>query len=131
MSNRLWTTSISWAWWLRDNPGSNPQRTLIRFKAAKAWSAGNRAGYNISKARAINWITSNPAKAAGIYYRTGSIVAGKDADLVLWSKNPFSVYALAEKVYIDGGLAFDREAGFYPVSDFDLGIIKPSGVRVE
>ena len=75
--------------------------------------------------------SSNPAKAAGIYDRTGSIVAGKDADLVLWSKNPFSVYALAEKVYIDGALAFDREAGFYPVSDFDLGIIKPSGVRVE
>ena len=50
---------------------------------------------------------------------------------MLWSKNPFSVYALAEKVYIDGALAFDREAGFYPVSDFDLGIIKPYGVRVE
>jgi imidazolonepropionase-like amidohydrolase len=112
---------------------SDDERGIQRLnqEAAKAWSAGNRAGYNISKARAINWITSNPAKAAGIYYRTGSIVAGKDADLVLWSKNPFSVYALAEKVYIDGGLAFDREVGFYPVSDFDLGIIKPSGVRVE
>ena len=112
---------------------SDDERGIQRLnqEAAKAWSAGNRAGYNISKARAINWITSNPAKAAGIYDRTGSIVAGKDADLVLWSKNPFSVYALAEKVYIDGGLAFDREAGFYPVSDFDLGIIKPSGVRVE
>ena len=112
---------------------SDDERGIQRLnqEAAKAWSAGNRAGYNISKARAINWITSNPAKAAGIYDRTGSIVAGKDADLVLWSKNHFSVYALAEKVYIDGGLAFDREAGFYPVSDFDLGIIKPSGVRVE
>ena len=112
---------------------SDDERGIQRLnqEAAKAWSAGNRAGYNISKARAINWITSNPAKAAGIYDRTGSIVAGKDADLVLWSKNPFSVYALAESVYIDGGLAFDREVGFYPVSDFDLGIIKPSGVRVE
>jgi imidazolonepropionase-like amidohydrolase len=94
-------------------------------------SAVIKAGYDISKARAINWITSNPAKAAGIYNQTGSLKVGKNADVVLWSKNPFSIYALAEKVYIDGAIAFDRYSGLEPSSDFDVGIINPSKNRIE
>ena len=103
----------------------------LNVEAAKALSAGIKAGYDISKARAINWITSNPAKAAGIYNQTGSLKVGKNADVVLWSKNPFSIYALAEKVYIDGAIAFDRSSGFEPSSDFDVGIINPSKNRIE
>ena len=99
----------------------------LNQEAAKALSAGLRAGYEISKARAIKWITSNPAKAAGILDQTGTIEIGKDADLVIWSKNPFSVYALAEYVFIDGAEAFVRgEKQTQPVTDFDLGIINPS-----
>ena len=102
----------------------------LNQEAAKALSAGLRAGYEISKARAINWITSNPAKAAGILDQTGTIEIGKDADLVIWSKNPFSVYALAEHVFIDGAEAFVRaEKQTQPVTDFDLGIINPSDER--
>jgi imidazolonepropionase-like amidohydrolase len=102
----------------------------LNQEAAKALSAGLRAGYEISKARAINWITSNPAKAAGILDQTGTIEIGKDADLVIWSKNPFSVYALAEYVFIDGAKAFVRgEKQTQPVTDFDLGIINPSDER--
>ena len=103
----------------------------LNVEAAKALSAGIKAGYDISKARAMNWITSNPAKAAGIYDQTGSLKVGKNADVVLWSKNPFSIYALAEKVYIDGAIAFDRSAGLEPSSDFDVGIINPSKNRIE
>ena len=103
----------------------------LNVEAAKALSAGIKAGYDISKARAINWITSNPAKAAGIYDQTGSLKVGKNADVVLWSKNPFSIYALAEKVYIDGAIAFDRSSGLEPSSDFDVGIINPSKNRIE
>jgi imidazolonepropionase-like amidohydrolase len=103
----------------------------LNVEAAKALSAGIKAGYDISKARAIRWITSNPAKAAGIYGQTGSLRVGKNADVVLWSKNPFSVYALAEKVYIDGAIAFDRSSGLEPSSDFDVGIINPSKNRIE
>ena len=103
----------------------------LNVEAAKALSAGIKAGYDISKARAINWITSNPAKAAGIYNQTGSLKVGKNADVVLWSKNPFSIYALAEKVYIDGAIAFDRSSGLEPSSDFDVGIINPSKNRIE
>ena len=102
----------------------------LNQEAAKALSAGLRAGYEISKARAINWITSNPAKAAGILDQTGTIEIGKDADLVIWSKNPFSVYAMAEHVFIDGAEAFVRgEKQTQPVTDFDLGIINPSDER--
>ena len=103
----------------------------LNVEAAKALSAGIKAGYDISKARAMNWITSNPAKAAGIYDQTGSLKVGKNADVVLWSKDPFSIYALAEKVYIDGAIAFDRSSGLEPSSDFDVGIINPSKNRIE
>ena len=103
----------------------------LNVEASKALSAGIKAGYDISKARAMKWITSNPAKAAGIYDQTGSLRVGKNADVVMGSKNPFSVYALAEKVYIDGALAFDKASGLEPNSDFDVGIINPSNRRIE
>ena len=79
----------------------------------------------------MKWITSNPAKAAGIYDQTGSLKVGKNADVVMWSRNPFSVYALVEKVYIDGALAYDKSSGFEPTSDFDIGIINPKKRRIE
>ena len=42
--------------------------------------------------------------------------------MVIWSADPFSVYARADQVFIDGGLAFDRSnPAFQPVSDFELG----------
>ena len=104
----------------------------LNQEAAKALAAGNRSGFDISKARAMRWITLNPAIAAGISDVTGSLVAGKNADVVIWDKNPFSVYSIAQKVFIDGNLMFDRDnPSTTPVSDFDLGIIKPSSSRTE
>jgi len=47
------------------------------------------------------------------------------ADVVVWSADPFSVYARAEKVYIDGALIYDRkDPRFQPKSDFMLGITR-------
>ena len=44
------------------------------------------------------------------------------ADLVIWNQNPFSVYAKADQVFIDGVLFFDRmDPAKQPVSDFELG----------
>tara|TARA_B100001109_G_scaffold124797_1_gene101577 strand:+ start:770 stop:2158 length:1389 start_codon:yes stop_codon:yes gene_type:complete len=103
----------------------------LNQEASKALAAGLRAGFDISKARAMKWITSNPARAAGIYDQTGSLKVGKNADVVVWSKNPFSVYALAETVIIDGAIAFDRQANIRPTSDFDIGIINPSNNRID
>ena len=94
----------------------------LNQETAKAVAAGRRMGMAISDAQAIVWITSNAAKALGIAEETGSIEEGKAADLVLWDRHPFSVYAHAEKVWIDGRLHYDRQdPARQPVSDFDLG----------
>jgi len=94
----------------------------LNQEAAKALGDGHRAGINISKAEAWQWLSANPAKSLGIFEQTGSIEAGKNADVVLWSADPFSTYAQAEKVYIDGGLAYDRtDPQSWPVRDFELG----------
>jgi imidazolonepropionase-like amidohydrolase len=94
----------------------------LNQEAAKAMGAGNRAGLNIAPENAIRWITSNAAKSLGIDRYTGSLEAGKMADVVIWNGNPFSVYAKADRVYVDGALLYDREnPALQPVSDFELG----------
>lgn len=93
----------------------------LNQEVAKTWSDGNKAGLNISRAEAWIWLTSNPAKALGIEDQTGSLSAGKRADIILWSADPFSVYAKPEKVFVDGAMLFDRESGLKPMSDFRLG----------
>ena len=58
---------------------------------------------------AFKMVTLNPAKMLHVDARVGSIKVGKDADLVLWSDNPLSIYAKAEKTMVDGIVYFDRE----------------------
>ena len=94
----------------------------LNQEAAKALAAGREAGFEISDARAITWITKNPAIAAGILEQTGTIEIGKNADIVIWSGHPLSVYSKADQVYIDGALTFDRLNNYMPYTDFDLGI---------
>lgn len=89
-------------------------------EAAKAMAAARRMGMKVSEARAMRWITQNAARALGIDGETGSIEVGKAADLVLWDRNPFSVYTLADVVWIDGYAYYDRKASKIPVRDFDL-----------
>jgi len=94
----------------------------LNQEAAKAMASGNRAGMNITPEHAISWITSNAARSLGVSDRTGSLEAGKMADVVMWNGNPFSVYAKADLVFIDGAQVFDRsDPHKQPVSDFELG----------
>ncbi|MEL7232293.1 MAG: amidohydrolase family protein, partial [Pseudomonadota bacterium] len=94
----------------------------LNQEAAKALSDGRRAGIDISKADAWQWLSANPAKSLGIFDQTGSLEPGKDADVVVWSDDPFSVYSQAEMVFIDGALMFDRnDPTSLPVMDFELG----------
>ena len=94
----------------------------LNQEAAKAMAHGARIGLDVPPERAIRWLTSNPAKALGIEARTGSLEAGKMADVVIWNGTPFTVYAKAEKVFIDGALLYDRaNPALQPVSDFMLG----------
>ncbi|MFP5286851.1 MAG: amidohydrolase [Thermoanaerobaculia bacterium] len=97
----------------------------LNQEAAKAMAAGHRMGVDIRHEDAIRWITINPAKSMGIGDQTGSLEVGKMADVVLWSGDPFSVYSRAEKVYIDGALAFDRnDPAKRPRTDFELGLVE-------
>ncbi|PKA96852.1 imidazolonepropionase-like amidohydrolase [Flavobacteriaceae bacterium MAR_2009_75] len=61
----------------------------------------------MTELEAWKMVTINPAKLLHLDERTGSIREGKDADLVLWSDNPLSIYAKAEKTMIDGAIYFD------------------------
>ncbi|WP_374474176.1 amidohydrolase [Arenimonas sp.] len=94
----------------------------LNQEAAKVMGRGERLGMALPPEHAIRWLTANAAKAIGIDAVTGTLAEGKMADVVLWNGNPFSVYALAEKVYVDGALLYDRQdPARQPVSDFMLG----------
>ena len=72
--------------------------------------AGKTVKYGgVSEEEAWKMVTLNPAKLLHIDNRVGSIKVGKDADVVLWSDNPLSVYAKAEKTIIEGATYFDIE----------------------
>ncbi len=101
-----------------DDP-NNVQR--LNQEVAKTWADGNRAGLDISKAEAWQWLSTNPAKALGILEETGTLESGKRADIVIWSDDPFSTYARPDTVMVDGAVLFDRATGLKPKSDFRLG----------
>ncbi len=95
----------------------------LNQEAAKAMYAGRRAGISISEDEALRWITANPAWALGVHDRIGTLETGKVADFVVWDRNPFSVYAHADRVYIEGDLIYDRnDSQSQPRTDFDLGL---------
>jgi len=99
----------------------------LNQEAAKAMARGRALGMDITPARAIRWLTSNPARSLGILKQTGTLEAGKMADVVIWNGNPFSVYAKADQVFVDGALVFDRsDPDRQPVSDFELGQLQGS-----
>jgi len=94
----------------------------LNQEATKAMLRGNRAGLNIPPERAIRWITSNAAKSLGIDDQTGTLKPGLMADIVVWNQNPFSVYAKALQVYVDGNLTYEQgNPDLHPQSDFELG----------
>ncbi|HEA29671.1 MAG TPA: amidohydrolase [Leeuwenhoekiella sp.] len=103
----------------------------IPYNAAIMWSEGVLTGINsddaemsrrlnqeaaktmkyggVPEMEAWKFVTLNPAKMLHIDDRVGSIKKGKDADVVLWSTNPMSVSAVAEKTLIEGVVYFDIE----------------------
>lgn len=76
----------------------------LNQEAAKSVKYGG-----ISEEDALKMVTINPAKMLHVDDRVGSIKEGKDADLVLWSDNPLSIYAKALYTMVDGTIFFDRE----------------------
>lgn len=102
----------------------------LPLDAALAMAAGRRAGASFSEEHAIEWLTINPARALHLDSQIGSLEPGKNADLVLWSGDPFSVYSRAEMVWIDGALVFSRsDPDRQATSDFEVGQPAREGPR--
>ena len=100
----------------------------LNQEAAKVMGAAARVGMDITPEHAIRWLTSNAAKSLGVEDQVGTLEAGKMADVVVWDGNPFSVYTLAERVYIDGALAYELgNDAVNPVTDFTLGTSAAAG----
>src|SRR4030095_10595118 len=77
----------------------------LNTEAAKSMKWGG-----LTEDEALALVTINPAKQLRVDSRVGSIEVGKDADVVVWTAHPLSAYALADRVYIDGTVYFDRLA---------------------
>ncbi|TWI83350.1 imidazolonepropionase-like amidohydrolase [Lacibacter cauensis] len=76
----------------------------LNHEAAKSVKYGS-----MSEEDALKMVTLNPSKMLRVDDRVGSIKVGKDADIVLWSDHPLSIYAKAEKTIVDGIVYYDRE----------------------
>jgi imidazolonepropionase-like amidohydrolase len=87
------------------NSDSAEHARRLNTEAAKSMKWGG-----LTEDEAIALVTINPAKQLRIDNRVGSLEAGKDADVVVWNHHPLSSYAIAEQVYIDGTVYYDRKA---------------------
>ena len=85
------------------NSDDAEQARRLNQEAAKTVKYGG-----VGEEDALKMVTLNPAKALHVADKVGSIKVGKDADLVLWSNHPLSIYAVAEKTMVDGIVYFDR-----------------------
>src|SRR5713226_2072124 len=102
-----------------DDPGGIQR---LNQEAAKALYYGRRAGIPVTRDQALRWFTANAAWVLGIDSIVGTLEPGKMADVVVWSADPFSVYARAVQVYNDGWLVYDRiDPAHQPKTDFTLG----------
>lgn len=102
----------------------------LQIEAAKAAGAGWRAGLSLPPEHVITWVTSMPARLLRLGDRIGTLAPGFNADLVLWSGDPFSIYTRADRVFIDGAVVYDSaEPTRSPESDFGLGRPEMGGRR--
>ncbi len=96
----LWSQGVTTAF----NSDDAEMARRLNQEAAKAVKYGN-----VPEAEALKFVTLNPAKLLHLDDQTGSLKAGKDADLVVWSDHPLSIYAKAEATFVDGRRLFDAE----------------------
>jgi imidazolonepropionase-like amidohydrolase len=94
------------------NSDSAEHSRRLNTEAAKSIKWGG-----LSDDEALALVTVNPARQLRVAERVGSIEPGKDADLVVWNHHPLSSYAVADRVYIDGALYYDRSKEDARVAD--------------
>jgi imidazolonepropionase-like amidohydrolase len=86
------------------NSDDSEEATHLNQEAAKSIKFGG-----LSHDEALKLVTLNPAIQLGIDKRVGSIDSGKDADLVIYNRDPLSAYAVVQQTLIDGQVYFDRQ----------------------
>jgi imidazolonepropionase-like amidohydrolase len=86
------------------NSDDAEEATHLNQEAAKSIKFGG-----LSHDEALKLVTLNPAIQLGIDKRVGTIDTGKDADLVIYTHDPLSAYAVVQKTLIDGRVYFDRQ----------------------
>lgn len=86
------------------NSDSDELARRLNLDAAKAMKYGG-----LTEEEALKLCTLNPAKQLRLDHRMGSIDAGKDADLAIWTGHPFSTYSRVETTFVDGEILFDRQ----------------------
>lgn len=84
------------------NSDSNDQARRLNFEAAKSIRYGG-----VSPETALSFVTIGPAKQLEIDRWTGSLEPGKDADMVVWTAAPTSIFAICRETYVDGIKLFD------------------------
>lgn len=94
----------------------------LNQEAAKAYHSGLAAGVKLEENDALRWVTHNAAWMLGIEKEVGTLEVGKRGDIVVWDAHPFSVYARAALVLVDGVVTHDVEKPVAPWSDFELGL---------
>jgi imidazolonepropionase-like amidohydrolase len=85
------------------NSDSDEHARRLNTEAAKAVKYGRVAPHE-----ALMFVTANPAKQLGVFAQTGSLTAGKDADVALWSADPLSYDAICTATWVDGRQLFSR-----------------------
>lgn len=96
----LWENGVVTAF----NSDDREMARRLNQEAAKAVKYGG-----VPEEEALKFVTLNPAILLHLDDRIGSLEAGKDADLVVWSDHPLSVYAQCEQTYVDGRRLFDQQ----------------------
>ncbi len=86
------------------NSDSSELARRLNLEAAKAVKYGA-----VDEEEALGFVTTNAARQIGVDDRLGSLEPGKDADFVIWSSHPLSVYTVPEQTWVDGALQFDRQ----------------------
>ncbi|MDZ4751702.1 MAG: amidohydrolase family protein [Flavobacteriales bacterium] len=96
----LWEQGVTVAF----NSDDAEMARRLNQEAAKAVKYGG-----VPEVEALKFVTLNPAKLLHLDHRIGSLEIGKDADLVIWSAHPLSIYAKAERTFVDGRRMYDVE----------------------
>ena len=94
------------------NSDSAEHARRLNTEAAKSMKWGG-----LTEDETLAMVTINPARILHLEKRVGSLEPGKDGDVVIWNRHPLSAYTVADRVYIDGTLYYDRKADEQRVAD--------------